>query len=400
MHPDVAYLLELSHGVAPYIPDIVHFVIGTTHTSTHQPTVEVAADFQLQHWLAIKSVRDILKPQHIYCHVVSPPPSSQWWTKAKSLCTQLLPTRSLSAVFGRPIHHAQQKSDFLRLEALLQYGGVALDLDTLATNSWKADANQYQLCFQQDFIVGLTQSAKLNWADRFDTSFIGAKKDSPLLREWYSAYRMFNDRSEVVDKGGDESSGDSWAVYDDHVLSFSAALLWTLNTLRPHLITQLQPTVIGATYANEPEGIQRLYGEGEAGGAATGWTVHLWAGRAREAEGVAGKGRRGEGDACGGGQGCGGEVRCGQRAAGVCTGWEELVRTTAEDSDGEWRGWREMHVACVVGAAIVAKPHSDIAALYRYTGRCIQRGQSLLKQSIAKRHHSGCLHAQRTNVLQ
>ena len=276
VHPDVAYLIGQAHGVAPYIPDIVHFVVGQTHTSMHQPTTESTADFQLQHWLAIRSVRDTLRPQHIYCHVASPPPASQWWERAKSLCTQLLPVRSLTHVFGRPIHHAQQKADFLRLEALLQHGGVALDLDVLTVNSWKADATQYQLCFQQDFVVGFTQSAKINWADRFDTSFIGAKKDSPLLREWYSAYRMFDDRSKVADSGTD-GSGDSWTVYDDNVVSFSAALLWTLNTLRPHLLTQMQPTTIGLPYANEPEGIQRLYGEA-ASSAAASWTVHLWQG--------------------------------------------------------------------------------------------------------------------------
>ena len=274
VHPDVAHLLAQAHSVAPYIPDIVHFVVGMTHTSTHEPATATAADFQLQHWLALKSVRDTVRPQHIYCHVASPPPASQWWERAKSLCTRLLPVRSLTHVFGRPIHHAQQKSDFLRLEALLQYGGVALDLDVLTLHSWKAEATQYQLCFQQDFIVGLTQSAKLNWADRFDTSFIGAKKDSPLLREWYYAYRMFDDRSEV-DSAVDEAG--SWTVHNDHVLAFSAALLWTLNTLRPHFVTQLQPAVIGLPYANEPEGIQRLYGE-EVTAAATGWTVHLWQG--------------------------------------------------------------------------------------------------------------------------
>ena len=281
VHPDVALLIAQSHGVAAYIPDIVHFVIGATHTSSHsQPaTVAVAAfDFQLQHWLALKSARDVLRPHSIYCHVTGTAPTSQWWQRAKSLCTRVLAVRALTRVFGQPIHHAQHKSDFLRLEALLQYGGVALDLDVLTVRDWKADAVQYQLCFQQDFIVGLTQSAKLNWADRFDTSFIGAKADSPLLREWYSAYRMFNERSLVADSGTDAASGDSWKVYDDHVLAYSATLLWTLNTLRPHLVTQLQPATIGVPYANEPEGIQRLYRELTARDEATGWLVHLWQG--------------------------------------------------------------------------------------------------------------------------
>lgn len=278
VHPDVALLIAQAHGVAAYIPDIVHFVIGAVHTSTHtQPTAASSSfDFLIQHWLALKSARDVLRPAQLLCHLTGPAPTSQWWERAKSLCTRVLPVRALTHVFGRPIHHAQHKSDFLRLEALLQYGGVALDLDVLTVGDWKADAVQYQLCFQQDFIVGLAQSAKLNWADRFDTSFIGAKADSPLLREWYNAYRMFDARSQVADSGTSEAG--SWEMYDDHVLSFGATLLWTLNTLRPHLLTQLQPATVGAPYANEAEGIQRLYGSGLASEVASGWTVHLWQG--------------------------------------------------------------------------------------------------------------------------
>ena len=284
VHPDVAYLLQQAHNDTPFIPDILHFVIGTTHTASSSsssspsfPAVSSSPVFHLQHWLALKSAAEVIQPSAIYCHVVTPP-TSPWWSKASPFCTRILPTRALSHIFGRPVHHRQTKSDILRLEALLQWGGVALDLDTLTTASWKADPAQYALFFKLDLLLALTQSATKNWADRYDASWVAARPGAPLLREWYGAYRMYEGEGEVVRQGVVEGSADTaWAEYDDRVPAYSHALLWTLSVLRPHLHTSLQPQMAGLPYAWEEEGRRTLYGE-EGGNvkAPGGWTVHLW----------------------------------------------------------------------------------------------------------------------------
>ena len=275
VHPDVGLLLSASHEDSPLIPDIVHFVIGCLHTSSAPQSAAASRPvFLLQHWLAIKSVRDIVKPQSIYCHVANEPASSPHWQLARVLCSRVLPARNVTHVFGRPVHHAQHKSDILRLEALLQYGGVALDLDVIAVSSWKETAT-YELDFKLDFLAGLTQSASVNWADRFDASFIAARKESLLLREWYYSYRMFDEREERLPASALRPEG-AGVVFEDHLLSFSSSLLWTLSIVRPHLLTQLKAHVIGVPYALEAAGVQTLYGESAQQLPAGKWTVHLW----------------------------------------------------------------------------------------------------------------------------
>ena len=278
VHPDVAFLLHQAHNDTPLIPDIVHFVIGTTHTalSSSPPSVSSLPIFGVQHWLALKSASEIIRPTSLYCHVVAEP-SSQWWLKALPYCTRVLPTRAITHIFGRPVYHRQHKSDILRLEALLQWGGVALDLDVLTTSSWKRDGAEYALMFKLDLLVGLTQSATKNWADRYDVSFIAARTSSPLLREWYGTYRMFDESSAVVRTGVVEGSEDlAFTIYDDHLLAFSHTLMWTLSVVRPHQLTSLQPLVIGFPYAMEAEGMKTLYGETGGVMPVSGWTVHLW----------------------------------------------------------------------------------------------------------------------------
>ena len=289
IHPDFAYLLAQSHNDTPMIPDIVHFVIGTTHTasstSPSSSTTPLSSPprFLLQHWLALKSASEIIQPTGgVYCHVVAEPTSSPYWAKAKPYCTRILPTRPLTHIFGRPVHHAQHKADILRLEALLHYGGTALSLDTLTTRSWKADPAEHALLFKLDVLVGLTQSAKVNWADRFDASWVAARVGSALVKEWYGAYRMFNE------SGGVAERGEGWVVWDDRVLQYSHAMLWKLSVVRPHQLTTLQPSVIGLPFAWEPEGVKQLYGVGGDWKPA-GWTVHLWQGEHEGRKEVLGK---------------------------------------------------------------------------------------------------------------
>ena len=286
VHPDVAFLLDEARNESTLIPDILHFVIGTTHTaassstdsepSTASTPLSSEPEFLLQHWLALKSASEVLKPSAIYCHVAAWP-ASAWWSRASKYCTQVLRVRAMTHIFGRPVHHRQHKADILRLEALLQWGGVALDLDVLTTASWKTDAEGFALLFRLDFLVGLTQSVTKNWADRFDTSFVAAKSSSPLLREWYTTYRTFDERSEPVQTEAAAAGSAEGAVqYDDHLLDYSHTLMWTLQTVRPHQLTQLQPSVIGVPYAWEPEGVKALYNSSAP--LSPGWTVHLWQG--------------------------------------------------------------------------------------------------------------------------
>lgn len=77
------------------------------------------------------------KPERIYLHYRTMPHGS-WWDDTVKLCGPVLRLRrvpSLNQIFGRPIFHFAHKSDVLRLEILIQYGGIYLDLDMVLVRS-------------------------------------------------------------------------------------------------------------------------------------------------------------------------------------------------------------------------------------------------------------------------
>jgi hypothetical protein len=57
-------------------------------------------------------------------------PSGFWWETIKPKLT-LHQVSIPESIFGNPIHHFAHKADVIRLEVLLEYGGIYLDLDTI-----------------------------------------------------------------------------------------------------------------------------------------------------------------------------------------------------------------------------------------------------------------------------
>ena len=282
VHPDVALLLkEAVSGLQP-IPANVHFVIGTQHGHTDEPdTLSPPPPFLLQHWLAIKSAHDILTSPVIFCHVASEPPASEWWDRAKPLCSHVLPARPLKHIFGRPVLHAQHKSDILRLEALLMYGGLAVDLDVIVMKDWLAAEYRAQW-LNVDMMLGYAQSEGKNWADKVDVGVIAARQGSWFLKEWYNAYRMFDSRPQLMSHGADI------AVYKDDVYAFASSLAYRMALTRPHLITLAPAEQYGRPWGGEGEGGDKIYRDKEWGVDEM-CALHLWQGEQEKRRESAGK---------------------------------------------------------------------------------------------------------------
>ena len=281
VHPDVALLLKQAvDGLQP-IPANVHFVIGTQHGHGDDPTIlSNPSPFLLQHFLAIKSAHDVLTSPTIFCHVVSEPPASEWWDRAKVLCSHILPTRSITRIFGRPVLHAQHKSDILRLEALLMYGGLAVDLDVIVMKDWLAAEYRAQW-LNVDMTLGYAQSEGKTWADQVDVGVIAARQGSWFLKEWYGAYRMFDSHPELIAHGND------FKVYRDDLYAFASSLAYRMALTRPHLITLAPAEQYGRPWGGEPEGGDKIYRDKEYGVDGM-MALHLWQGeqeRRRESTG-------------------------------------------------------------------------------------------------------------------
>ena len=271
VHPDVALLLKQAvDGLQP-IPSNVHFVIGTQHGHTNEPnTLSPPPPFQMQHYLAIKSAHDLLTSPTIFCHVASEPPPSEWWDRAKALCSHVVTARPLKHIFGRPVLHAQHKSDIHRLEALLMYGGLAVDLDVIIMKDWFA-ADYRAQWLNVDMLLGYAQSEGKNWADKVDVGVIAARQGSWFLKEWYNAYRMFDSHPQLVQHGNDI------AVYKDDVYAFASSLAYRMALTRPHLITLAPAEQYGRPWGGEGEGGEKIYRDKEYGVEEM-MALHLWQG--------------------------------------------------------------------------------------------------------------------------
>lgn len=192
------------------IPNLFHFVFGMAADFGGKP-------FGLSHYLAIKSAAVINQPEAIYFHYEFEP-SGEWWQKARPLLT-LKQVAAPKSVMGNSLHHVAHKADVVRLQALKEYGGIYLDLDTICVRPLHA-------LFHHSFIIGQELKAPYvpkNWRQRIkhrirsyfasgkETTVTGlcnavllAEKDSAFVNLWLETYSSF--RSKGRDKYWNEHS--------------------------------------------------------------------------------------------------------------------------------------------------------------------------------------------------
>ncbi len=192
------------------IPNIFHFVFGMAADFGGRP-------FSLSHYLAIKSAVDVNQPETVYFHYEFEP-TGEWWEKAKPLLT-LNKLKAPDQFMGRPLYHVAHKADVVRLQALKEWGGIYLDLDTICVRPL------HEL-FNHSFIIGQELKAAYipkNWRQkikyRIRTWWKGkavdeinglcnaallAEKNSAFVNLWLDTYKSF--RSKGRDKYWNEHS--------------------------------------------------------------------------------------------------------------------------------------------------------------------------------------------------
>jgi glycosyl transferase-like sugar-binding protein len=131
------------------IPSIVHFVFGLR---------EQSSPFHLLHYLAIESCRQVLQPDAIYMHYHHLP-FGEFWDRIRShlqlmqvrpseLIEQTEYNEALVPQQYRYAHHA----DVIRLDALIEHGGIYADIDTLFLRAYPREL------FDQAFVIGREQN--------------------------------------------------------------------------------------------------------------------------------------------------------------------------------------------------------------------------------------------------
>jgi hypothetical protein len=192
------------------IPNIFHFVFGMAADFGGRP-------FSLSHYLAIQSAVNVNQPEAVYFHYEYEP-SGEWWEKAKPLLV-LNKIKAPDQFMDRPLFHVAHKADVVRLQALKEWGGIYLDLDTICVRPLHD-------LYHHSFIIGQELKAAYipkNWRQkikyRIKTWWNGtpsseinglcnaallAEKNSAFVNLWLDTYKSF--RSKGRDKYWNEHS--------------------------------------------------------------------------------------------------------------------------------------------------------------------------------------------------
>src|SRR5215831_12654750 len=102
------------------IPKILHFCFGLSLKG---------GDWSLVHHACVKSAVERLKPDQAFLYFEYEPRGPYWdLTRKLVRCERITAPRT---VFGNPLIHYAHRADVVRLQKLIEVGGIYLDCDVL-----------------------------------------------------------------------------------------------------------------------------------------------------------------------------------------------------------------------------------------------------------------------------
>ncbi|SMF29077.1 glycosyltransferase [Desulfovibrio gilichinskyi] len=161
------------------IPNFFHFVFGLKKQT--EP-------LHLVHALAIISCAKVNKPVKIFFHYQHEP-HGPYWEVVRPL-VKLIKVVPPDNIFGIPITHYAHQADIIRLNALLEFGGVYADMDTIFVNPLSPDLFTKPFVMGQQGEMGLCNAFMMSsrqsrfakrWLDGHSSAFKGGKPGTP---EW------------------------------------------------------------------------------------------------------------------------------------------------------------------------------------------------------------------------
>ena len=172
------------------IPNIFHFVFGLAEDFGGKP-------FSLCHYLAIKSALENNpggEARFYYKHK----PQGEWFKKIEPSLT-LVQIEPPTEIFGRPLLHVAHQTGVVRLQVLLQHGGIYMDVDTISRKPFTP-------LLQHSCVLGV-QGFPNAPIDGLCDAVILAEKGSEFLRHWLLSYQSHRS------KGRDQH----WAEHAVHM---------------------------------------------------------------------------------------------------------------------------------------------------------------------------------------
>lgn len=149
------------------IPNQLHYI----HLSSG------GREWKLHHHLSVKSAYVRSGVDKIFMWV-DKEPKGEWWDKTKDL-VQLELIDPPTEIFGKPITQQAHKSDVIRLQVLLEYGGIYVDTDTIFVKSFKPLLNN-------KFVLG---QQNVNGSEGLCPAVILSEKNSAFGQHWLAGFK-------------------------------------------------------------------------------------------------------------------------------------------------------------------------------------------------------------------
>ena len=173
-----------SDRVTEAIPSIVHFVVGQQDKQGEKMIHGSAVPFVFFNYITMLAARRHLRPSKLIVHY-NQEPNTFWWHRAKhdpEIDMVLVQTRVVEHIFNKTVDNHSHRSDVIRLEAMMQYGGIYLDIDILVLRSFDPLMNLGDVVMAHENDDRMTAGSAV----------IISKKNAAFIRRWYDAYQSFD----------------------------------------------------------------------------------------------------------------------------------------------------------------------------------------------------------------
>ena len=171
------------------IPNKFHYVY-LTHDGNKHPMYQ---EFHLVHYLCIKSAMEVNNPTevNVYCNQE---PKGSWWKEIRDSVNVIM-IEPPTEIFGLPITELAHMSDVIRLQVLLEEGGIYTDMDTISVRP-------YGKLLNNKFVLG---EQGVNGIEGLCPAVIMSEKDSEFGKKWLYGFKD-------TFKGGPPGS-DGWCTH-------------------------------------------------------------------------------------------------------------------------------------------------------------------------------------------
>ncbi|UCC41077.1 MAG: hypothetical protein JSV96_06515 [Candidatus Aminicenantes bacterium] len=183
------------------IPNVIHFCFGLREDYGKMP-------FSFMHYLSVRTAYECNKPDEMMLYYKYEP-KGEWWEKSRRYLT-LEKIEPPTRIFGNPLCHFAHQLDVFRIDLLLKYGGIFLDMDVICLKSFRP-------LLKYEYVMGWEGDSGLC------TAVLLSSPNSEFLKILREKYKNFRS------KGQDEFWNENAVIWPKVVADQRPDLIHTVN---------------------------------------------------------------------------------------------------------------------------------------------------------------------------